>query len=79
MANKDQPAAASSGHVLDRQTAGQFMQNEQIQRALASVQALALVLARQAAREDDAKEREAAASEIEPNKASDRSMISGGD
>lgn len=79
MANKDQAAAASSGQDLDRQTAGQFVQNEQIHRALASVHALALVLARQAAREDDAKEREAAGSEIGPNKASDRSMISGGD
>ncbi|NOU06011.1 MAG: hypothetical protein HOO99_07495 [Hyphomicrobiaceae bacterium] len=51
---------------------------EQIQQAMASIRALAIVLARQAAGEDDATERQATNTGADPHDPHDGSIISDG-
>ncbi|MEQ1698201.1 MAG: hypothetical protein ABL901_20415, partial [Hyphomicrobiaceae bacterium] len=75
---EDLPAEETTNTGQTESGADARLQSAQIQRALASIRALAIVLARQAAREDDATERKAADSEADPHDLHDGSIISDG-
>jgi hypothetical protein len=62
VANKVQPIADLSSLALDDARPGQQLRDEQVDRAMSCIRALAVALARQAAREDDANERNAVGS-----------------
>jgi antitoxin (DNA-binding transcriptional repressor) of toxin-antitoxin stability system len=79
VANKGQPIADLSGLALDDARPGQYLRDEQVDRAMSCIRALALVLARQAAREDDAIERNAVGSAPASSNTLDTSTNLGGD
>lgn len=58
MANTGEPVAILSDLALDEQRPDTPVCDDRIAQAISSIRALAAVLARQAARDDDAKERE---------------------
>lgn len=78
MSPEDLPAqeATSAGQAAPRADA--HLRAEQIQQAMASIRALAIVLARQAAREDDAIERKASDTGAEPQDPHNGLIISDG-
>lgn len=71
--NQEATGTAPSEPVADA-----CVRAQQIQRALASIRALAIVLARQAAREDDATERKATDTGAEPQDPHNGLIISDG-
>lgn len=79
VANKVQSIADLSSLALDDARPGQHLRDEQFDRAMSCVRALALVLARQAAREDDAIDRNAVGSAPVSPDTPDTSTNLGGD
>ncbi len=77
MKNLDDPASDSSSLAHDERSRERCARDEQIDQALSAVRALAAVLARQAAKEDDAMERKVDVSPSVPRASPKMSADSG--